>query len=351
VIDTSVGGGIPLFPIREFIKRTVRVKILGDYLGAAHYTAIGDMNGDGRPDLVVAGDLKENGVICYESPRNPMDSDAWKKKVIYSNKGQRTYHVEIGDIDGDGLPDVVFATKTDNGLGWVRNPGHLDRDWESGWIDLNCIRCFNARVNDTDGDGRNEIWATSDDYPQGGRLFRYRYYTDAQKCAKFEKEVIALFNPGHGVSVFKFVDIDQDAYPDIVAVNHQGDIYIIRNPGTGNKKKWDVYLINNLINRSTIELREIDFGDIDGDGNIDIVVADEVKNMVVWFKNPGNPFASGWAEHIIDQSDVYLKWCHSVALADVDGDGFLDVLVAAPASNTFMVYFNELNEGGITQPR
>lgn len=351
VIDTSVGGGIPRSPIKEFIKRTIRVKLLGDYLGAAHYTAISDINSDGRPDLIVAGDLKENGVVCYESPLNPLNASAWKKHVLYRNQGQRTYHVEIGDIDGDGLPDVVFATKTDNGLWWLKNPGQLDKEWESGWVDLNCIRCFNAWVKDTDGDGCNEIWATSDDHVQGGRVSRYVYSVNAGEDAYFEKQVVAVFPPGHGVSVFKFVDIDQNGYPDIVAVNHQGDIYTIRNPGPGKQKKnWEVYLINDKVNRSTVELREIDCGDIDGDGDIDIVVADEVKNMVVWFENPGNPFETKWTEHIIDQSDLYLKWCHSVALADVDGDGYLDVLVAAAASNTFMVYFNELNNAVFSEP-
>ena len=344
VVDTSVGGGIPRSPIKEFIKRTIRVKLLGDYLGAAHYTAISDMNSDGRPDLIVAGDLKENGVVCYESPSNPLNANAWKKHVLYRNQGQRTYHVEVGDIDGDGLTDVVFATKTDNGLGWIKNPGKLDQEWESGWVDLNCIRCFNAWVKDTDGDGRNEIWATSDDHLSGGKLYRYVHDGNSKKIANFRKEIVAVFPPGHGVSVFRFADIDHDGYPEIVAGNHQGDIYIIRNPENYMEKPWKIFLVNDVASRSTAELREIDCGDIDGDGDIDIVVADEVRNMVVWYENPGGPFTAGWTEHVIDQSELFLKWCHSAALGDVDGDGYLDVLVAAAGSNIFMVYFNETRE-------
>jgi hypothetical protein len=320
------------------------VEILGDYLGAAHYTAISDMNRDGRPDFILAGDLKENGIVCYESPLNPIDLKAWKKHILYLNRSHRTYHVETGDIDGDNFPDVVFTTKTDNGLAWLRNPGQFGNEWESRWIDLNCIRCFYARVQDTDSDGRAEIWATSDDYHLGGKIFRYVHNTYLKNSQNFSKEIVAVFPPGHGVSVFKFCDINFDGYFDIVAGNHQGDIYLVQNPGLTPKSDWKISLINDPKKRSTIDLREIDCGDIDMDGDIDIIVADEVKNMVVWYENHSESLLSYWTEHIIDQSDIYLKFCHSVALADIDGDGYLDALVASAAGNTFLVYFSNLKE-------
>jgi hypothetical protein len=90
------------------------------------------------------------------------------------------------------------------------------------------------------------------------------------------------------------------------------------------------------------DFREIDVGDIDLDGDPDIVVADEAQNAVVWYENPGATFRAGWSEHVVDQSDVYLRWCHCVRLADIDRDGDLDIAVAAAASNTFLLYLSQV---------
>jgi len=66
--------------------------------------------------------------------------------------------------------------------------------------------------------------------------------------------------------------------------------------------------------------------------------------MIIWFENPGNVFSENWSTHIIDKSNQYLQWCHSVEMGDIDGDGNLDVAVAAAGSNTFLLYFNGIKE-------
>lgn len=51
-------------------------------------------------------------------------------------------------------------------------------------------------------------------------------------------------------------------------------------------------------------------------------------DMVMWFENSCTIYYENWREHIIDKSDDYLKWCHSVEVGDIDSDGDLDVAVA-----------------------
>jgi len=92
------------------------------------------------------------------------------------------------------------------------------------------------------------------------------------------------------------------------------------------------------------DFRELDIGDIDSDGDLDIIVEDEGRNTVMWFENNGMIFYENWKMHVIDKSDQYLKWCHCVEIGDIDRDGYLDLAVAAPGSNTFLIYLNGIKK-------
>lgn len=343
IIDTSVGGGIPRKPIVKFVKSILKEKLLGGYLGGAHYTAIADMNNDGKDDLIVAGDYKRYDIVCYIASENITNLIKWNKKVIYKNNSHRTYHVETGDIDNDGYQDVVFSTKTDNSIGWCKN-NRSSSEWPVTWVDKNCTRCFNVRVADIDKNGQKDIISSEDDSTEGGKIHFYSYLNNPMLQENWINHTIANFPEGHGVSVFEIIDIDNDDDLDIITGNHQGDIFILENTYPDNiYKEWNKYRVNNYNINNSHDFREIDIGDIDGDGDLDIIVADESENMVIWFENSGNTFDDNWKEHVIDKSDQYLKWCHSVELGDIDLDGKIDVAVAAAGSNTFIIYLNKIN--------
>lgn len=342
VIDSSVGGGIPRRPIIKFVKSMIKEKLLGDFESGAHYTAIADMNGDNRDDLIVACDFKRYDVVWYEALKDITNISYWKKHIIHKNDSYGTYHVETGDIDSDGDQDVVFTTKNDNSIGWLKNNGSSS-EWPVTWIDNNCLRCFYARVADIDKDGQSDVIATQDDSINGGKLHLYIYSNNPMLKKNWVDYAIANFPAGHGVSIFEVIDIDSDGDLDIVAGNHQGDVYILENTCPDNiYGEWNRYKVNNYTVKAGHDFREMDIGDIDKDGDLDIIVADEGKNMVMWFENNGSTFYENWKGHVIDKSDQYLRWCHSVKLGDIDGDGDLDVAVAAAGSNTFLIYFNDM---------
>lgn len=342
VIDAGVGGGLPKVPMSKYAKGIFKQKMLGNFTEGAHYTAISDLSGDGRADLVVAGDLTRYDVVWYEAAAPGQAGPAWKKHVAYENDSHRTYHVETGDIDGDGDRDIVFATKTDHSLGWLENR-RAGGPWPATMIDADCTRCFYARAVDLDGDGRAEIIASSDDWEgEGGRLCVYKHSGRPIVAGDWSRSDILSRPPGRGISVFVMVDMDDDGNLDIAGGNHQGDVLILRNPWPADVcAPWDSALVADGARAKGSDLREIDVGDIDGDGDPDIVVADEGRHAIVWYENPGATFVTDWPEHVVDQSQAYLRWCHSVKLGDVDDDGDLDIAVAAACSNVFLLYLNQ----------
>ena len=208
-------------------------------------------------------------------------------------------------------------------------------------VDSNSTRCFSARVHDFDRNGRGEIIASEDSWQQYGKLCLYAHGGNPQRAEDWRKYPIARLPAGHGISVFKIVDLDGDGAFDVAGAGHQGDVCLLRNPWPGDVfGRWDICFVTRGSPQKGRDFREIDVGDIDLDGDQDIVVADEAQNAVVWYENPGRTFLEDWPEHVVDQSNVYLRWCHSVRLADTDKDGDLDIAVAAAASNVFLLYFN-----------
>lgn len=345
VVGVDVSDGFPTRPIHAFAQSFVRERLLGGCTGGAHYTAISDLSGDGMADLIVAGDLKKCDIVYYEMRGQSRSSLSWARHCIYRNDSHRTYQVETGDVDGDGACDVVFATKSDNSLGWCRNKGPA-AEWPMTWIANDLGPCFYVCVADLDRDGRNEVVATQDTALQGGRVYRFTYAGDPGHQDNWTAEIIAEFPPGHAASVLEIVDLDGDGGADIFVANHQGDVFLLRSTGgKGRPLEWAVHRLNEWDAHRGHNFRELDVGDIDGDGDLDVVLADEAQDLVMWLENPGDSGEPFWPPHVIDKSRYYLLWCHCVDLGDLDGDGDLDLAVAACGGNAIVIYLNDLSEG------
>jgi len=99
----SAGGGI------SFKQRVIDSTMAGDC------KMVGDIDGDGFPDLVVGGMPGEN-LKWYHYP-------SWKKTPIAVPHTEFTTDGELGDVDGDGDLDIVVPDGTDDdNLKWFENP-------------------------------------------------------------------------------------------------------------------------------------------------------------------------------------------------------------------------------------
>ena len=112
-----------------------RVVVFDEAMGARVVVA-GDINKDGRNDLVVASST-DNAIRWFEN----LGDQGWSRpqKITYDAKGTRV--VALADIDGDGYLDVVYASYYDNTVGWFKN-GAFALNLR---VDLNAIDATPAR--------------------------------------------------------------------------------------------------------------------------------------------------------------------------------------------------------------
>ncbi len=115
--------------------------------GLAHYPAIGDLDMDGKPDVAHAAKFNEGGE-WYRIWTQPADAaKPWKFKEIGRGYTQAT-NTQIGDIDGDGRNDIMATQGHHVGVLWFKAP-----DWRPTYIDHDLKQPHTLVLADLDRDG------------------------------------------------------------------------------------------------------------------------------------------------------------------------------------------------------
>ena len=274
--------------------------------------AIGDLNGDGQPDLFISSAL-DGGMCWYKYP-------TWEKQIIQA-EGSWSEDCQIFDIDGDGDNDVVNGNK--QGLFWYENPKNQsdmtnDTIWVGHLIGSDGTNIHDLEIADMNGDGKPDI--------------AIRYEKEYQKpvCIFLQKDhglwlavtnTNTSFRKGEGMAL---ADLDKDGDIDMAL----GYIWL-ENVRLGTDWYEHQYALN------MPEQVLVRIADINKDGNQEIIIAPQSKQQgnFSWYAAEKDRTAP-WTEFIIKANISHM---HSLALADFNLDGNLDIHTAIrhdhPGSN------------------
>lgn len=357
---------------------------------------------------------------------DPVSLDSWNRFVIDANKPHVALFVEHGDLNGDGRQDVIA------GGYWYPNPGSAAGNWvrtdigpglgnavavydfdNDGDLDL-----FGTKANGDASGGFN--WAQNDgsgnftvheniqpeglngDFLQGVTVARFgpnqsgplsiaiswhraeqgvqmitvpanpasQTWTWQQISSSSQDEHLStgdidgdgdldismgtkwlqnnngswaehtLFSPTGKPDRNKLIDIDKDGDVDSVvgyeAISKNGTLAWYENPGGANATNlWTEHVVATIIGPMSL-----DVADMDDDGDLDIITGEHFTNnpasaKTYVFENDGT--AINWIPHVVYTGDEHHVGTQT---ADFDGDGILDITSIGWVTNTVTLYIN-----------
>jgi hypothetical protein len=282
---------------------------------------IGDVTNDGLQDIVFIDFNSSGGYLAYK--KGSKEPGFWEEVRIADEPPTggtfASGDLETGDIDGDGDQDVLAVKHTGE---WddAGAPAELfwyeNPSWEAHVIGDAPDAVKDLSLGDFNGDGRLDLAVLTFDEHT---LSIFRQNED-KTFTKVQYLTVTNLHEGMDIG-----DVDGDGDIDIMATG-----YCFLNPGGDLTGEWTIESIDEKWHTQTGDWSQNATKnfcvDLDGDGKSEVFISHSERNgyPVSWYQRTEN----GWVENIVTDS---ISSCHTLQVFDFDMDGDYDVLAGSNA--------------------
>lgn len=290
----------------------------------------GDLNGDGKPDLIATESGTSDKIFVLKNNSTGPTSFAFSAPLTITLAGKRPKRIEIADLDLNGKPELIITSQANNTVTVLVNQSTL------GSISFSPIAPIQVTVpgaasteglavEDLNGDGLPEIITSQ--FQTNSDIY---IIENKSSPGSYVAGTIKTIVVGAPIKNIRAGDLDGDGKADIAFTKlTASEVGMLLNQSTATS-----------INFSTapsiptdVTPWGIDFGDLDGDGKADIVIASITRKTITILNNKSTTGTLAFDKLI--QPTTFIN--RHVNICDVDTDGKPDIAFTSIDDNNLNI--------------
>lgn len=281
-----------------------------------------DLNNDGFIDIVSAS-KNDNKVAWY---KNLNGNGTFSDQIIISQTITNAFGLISADFDLDGDADIAATSPNDDKIYLFKN---TNLTFQSSLVSTEVIEPQGIAAGDFNNDGLIDIAATD----SWEAAYNNKIYWFVNGKSSF---IVHNINQNKSSWRLAMSDYNMDGNIDIFYSDGQY-VCLVENLGSGEFGD-EIILYDNGYN-----IYDLGFADANNDGTDDLFVLDAMGDSFFWFENLDGSFSSPIYIDTQGNGPVNMDF------SDIDGDNNIDVMVALANENKIALYLNTLGNGTFTK--
>jgi hypothetical protein len=267
--------------------------------------------------------------LADDQPVDLAPGPEWQRHAI-DNTSKGADGVKLGDINGDGLPDIVTGWEEGNVVRVYLHPGHAKSREPWPQVTVGAVRSAeDALFADLDGNGRLEAVSLTEGKTR--TVFWHRFTGGTDDLLNPDRWQTSAFPATEGTQMWMqalTMNVDGQFGDDLIlASKSQGATvgWLQAPESPDDLAAWKYHKL-----RDAGWIMSLTLQDMDADGDADLLFTDRKgsRNGIFWLANPGTQAArdqATWKENVIGAQGREVMFAD---IADMNGDGLLDVVAA-----------------------